>query len=345
MLKSIKNIIKTNKEFILLLIFILVIFIIINSSFFFPIITSIVLSYLLHKIKKILILLKCPVNLSFLITYSLFISFFLLLSIMIFPVIVNQITEVTDDAPFIIQKIDILINKFIKTYPSTLSSEQNNSFFSILFTSIQIVGKIIISLAIWIIKTLTKLTIYAFTIPILVFFFLKDYIQIALWFKKIIPEQLSFLEKVWEESSQQINNYVKGKVIEILIVALANYILFKIYGLAYPIFLGFCVGLSVVIPYVGTIIISIPITIISALQLGLTQDCLNLNIIYAIIQFLDGNILVPILFSKAVKLHPLSIIFAVIIFGSTLNIYGLFFAIPFAIITNTIIKLYFTSEK
>ena len=65
-----------------------------------------------------------------------------------------------------------------------------------------------------------------------------------------------------------------------------------------------------------------------------------LTLIYTIIQLIDGNILVPLLFSEAVKLHPISIIIAVIVFGSTLNIYGVFFAIPFAIVIKAIINIY-----
>ena len=95
-------------------------------------------------------------------------------------------------------------------------------------------------------------------------------------------------------------------------------------------------------PYIGTIIVSIPIILISAIQLGLTHDLLYFNLIYITIQFLDGNILVPVLFSEVVNLHPLSIIIAIIIFGSTMNMYGLVFAIPFAIVIKAIINLYLT---
>lgn len=169
--------------------------------------------------------------------------------------------------------------------------------------------------------------------------------QIINWFKKTMPEKSNFWAKIWTETNQQISNYIRGKFIEILIITIANYVLFKSYGLAYSDLLAFGVGLSVIIPYIGTIIISIPVIFISAVQLGISQDFFYLIIIYITIQFLDGNLLVPILFSEAVNLHPISIMMAVIIFGSTLNIYGVFFAIPLAIVIKAIINLYLTPKQ
>ena len=51
---------------------------------------------------------------------------------------------------------------------------------------------------------------------------------------------------------------------------------------------------------------------------------------YLALQILDGNLLVPILFSDAVKLHPVMIILAVFVFGSLFGFWGVFFAIPIA---------------
>ena len=65
---------------------------------------------------------------------------------------------------------------------------------------------------------------------------------------------------------------------------------------------------------------------------------------YAFIQFLDGNLLVPLLFSEVVNLHPVAIIVAVVFFGSLWGIWGVFFAIPLATLIQAIIKAWPSHE-
>jgi len=60
--------------------------------------------------------------------------------------------------------------------------------------------------------------------------------------------------------------------------------------------------------------------------------------IYAFIQFLDGNLLVPLLFSEVVNLHPVAIIVAVVFFGSLWGVWGVFFAIPLATLVQAMLK-------
>ena len=138
------------------------------------------------------------------------------------------------------------------------------------------------------------------------------------------------LSQVWSEMDVQLSNYVRGKVLEIFIVGIAAAILFAAFGLNYGALLAVLVGLSVLIPYVGAFSITIPIVIIGLLQFGLGTQFYLLIGLYLLLQFLDGNLLVPIIFSEAVKLHPIVIILAVFIFGSLFGFWGVFFSIPLA---------------
>ncbi|HIH2763934.1 MAG TPA: AI-2E family transporter, partial [Candidatus Azoamicus sp.] len=223
---------------------------------------------------------------------------------------------------------------------SIFSIEQTNILFSNITTYVQSIGKTLISASLISIAIIIKWTISIFIIPILVLFLLKDHKKILEWFNKIMPEKMRFWKNIWIEINTQIENYIRGKIIEIIIITITNYILFKIYKISYADLLSLMVGLSVIIPYIGAIMVSIPVVLISAVQFGISQEFLYITIIYTTIQLLDGNILVPLLFSEAVNLHPISIIISVIVFGSTLNIYGVFFAIPFAIVIKAIINIH-----
>ena len=77
-----------------------------------------------------------------------------------------------------------------------------------------------------------------------------------------------------------------------------------------------------------------PVVFVAYFQFGFDSHFTTIIIAYSVIQVLDGNVVVPILFSEAVSLHPLVIILAVLIFGYLGGIWGIFFAIPLAAIFN-----------
>jgi putative permease len=128
----------------------------------------------------------------------------------------------------------------------------------------------------------------------------------------------------------QLSNYVRGKTIEIFIVGIVAAIIFSSLGLKYSALLSVLVGLSVIIPYVGAFLVTIPVVIVGLLQFGLGTQFYLLVGLYLLLQALDGNLLVPLIFSETVKLHPVVIILAVFIFGSMFGFWGVFFSIPIA---------------
>lgn len=108
--------------------------------------------------------------------------------------------------------------------------------------------------------------------------------------------------------------------------------------LRYAALLGFLTGLSVLIPYVGATLVTLPIALVAFFQWGLTAEFGYLMLGYGIIQAIDGNVLVPILFSDAVDLHPVVIIAAVLVFGGLWGVWGVFFAIPLASLIKAVIN-------
>ena len=107
-------------------------------------------------------------------------------------------------------------------------------------------------------------------------------------------------------------------------------IMFSSLGLKYSAWLLVVVGLLVMIPYVGAVLVTIPVVIVGLLQFGLETQFYILIGLYLLLQALDGNLLVPLIFSETVKLHPVIIILAVFIFGSMFGFWGVFFSIPIA---------------
>ena len=137
---------------------------------------------------------------------------------------------------------------------------------------------------------------------------------------------------------QQIANYVRGKAVEILLVGSVTFLAFLLLGLNYAVLLAVLVGLSVLIPYIGATIVTVPVAAVAYLQFGWGGDFALVMVIYGVIQFIDGNILVPLLFSEAVNLHPVAIITAILFFGGVWGFWGIFFAIPLATLLKAVIN-------
>jgi putative permease len=105
--------------------------------------------------------------------------------------------------------------------------------------------------------------------------------------------------------------------------------------------LALFVGLSVLVPYIGATFMYLPVAMIAYFQWGWGSEFAWTIAAYTIIQILDGNLLVPILFSEVVNLHPVAIIVAVLVFGGMWGIWGLFFAIPLATLVQAVLKAWF----
>ena len=229
-------------------------------------------------------------------------------------------------------------------FPQLLSQEQVQSFVE-KFNGNEIADQIgqllpeVLSFSLATLPSLVTGMIYLIIVPILVFFMLKD--RRILWsaVKQTLPSRRKLLKTIAIEMNMQIENYIRGKALEILVVGGVSFIILKLLGLNYSLVLSIFIGLSVLIPFVGAVLVTFPVFSVALLQFGFTSDFYYVVIAYMVIQILDGNVLVPLLFSEAVNLHPIAIIVAVLFFGGIWGVWGVFFAIPLA----TLIKAVFNA--
>ena len=183
---------------------------------------------------------------------------------------------------------------------------------------------------------LFSIIVYVVLIPMLVFFLLNDKEKIIGWVNRFIPSS-RMTESLKEQLDEQFGAYVRGKVIEALVIFTATFIAFLFLDVQYAFTLAVAVGLSVIIPYVGAIAVTFPVVVLGLLQFGLTSEFWWLIGIYTAIQVFDGQFLVPLLFSEVVRIHPVAILVSILLFGALWGIWGVFFAIPLASLIKSII--------
>ena len=270
--------------------------------------------------------------------YSLFIALLLTFVFIVLPLLWQQATDLLSNLPLMLEKLMDLFMLLPEQYPELVSANQIKQLADAAMAEVGNSGQLLVSFSLASIGQSLTWLVFLVLVPILVFFFLKDGHMMVLWFTSFLPLKRNILSHVWLEMDQQIANYVRGKVVEIAIVGSVTYVAFLWFGLNYAALLAVIVGMSVLIPYIGATLVTIPVALIGYVQWGVSTEFYTLIIVYGIIQALDGNVLVPLLFSEAVNLHPVAIIVAVLFFGSIWGLWGVFFAIPLATLIKAVMN-------
>lgn len=262
--------------------------------------------------------------------FAVFVGVFLTLLLVVIPATIAQAGQLFYELPKMLTRGQDLLMLLPEKYPELITADQVQHWIVQAGDELASLGQWLLSFSLHSIPGAITILIYVVLVPILVFFFLKDGSQIIRWLIGFLPKERIFMDAIWAEMDEQIANYIRGKVLEIIIVGVATYITFLIFGLNYAALLAILVGLSVLIPYIGAAVVTIPVAMIAYFQWGWADSFVWLMVVYGIVQALDGNVLVPLLFSEVVNLHPVAIIVAVLVFGGIWGFWGVFFAIPLA---------------
>ncbi len=310
-----------------------------------PLLAAVVIAYLLEGPCKKLQSKKLSRLISVNVVFVFFMLFLLFIVLGLMPILSTQVSQFFQELPKMINSGQKLLLRLPEQYPQFISVEYINQLINTIRDGLNDIGKNVLSISVASIPAIITVLVYLVLVPLMIFFFLKDKDIILEWVGRFLPKERDLVNEVWQEMDAQIGNYVRGKFNEIIIVGAAAYILFILLGLNYAPLLALIVGLSVLIPYIGAAVVTLPVALVGYFQWGLTSDFVWLIVSYLVLQFLDGNVLVPILFSEAVNLHPVAIIAAILVFGGIWGFWGVFFAIPLATLVKALINVWPTREE
>ncbi|KAA9129836.1 AI-2E family transporter [Marinihelvus fidelis] len=308
------------------------------GAMLWPVFASLVVAYLLEGAVQLLQRFGLGRLPAVIIVFLFFLASLFLLLFGLVPMLSRQLTQLLTALPNYISQGQELLVELPRRYPQLVSEAQVNAVTENISVEIGRWGQQALSWSLASVANLAGLVILLVLVPVLVFFFLKDKDRIIGWYVGFLPAHRDLVSRVWTEVESQIANYVRGKFGEIIIVGSVAYIAFLLLGLQYAALLATVVGFSVLIPYVGAFSATIPVAMVAYFQFGWGWDFGWVVIVYTIIQILDGNVLVPLMFSEAVNLHPVAIIVAILVFGGLWGFWGIFFAIPLATVVNAVIN-------
>lgn len=301
-----------------------------------PVIAALIFAFLLQGVVNALQNFGLSKIVAVLSSYILFLVAFITVLIVLVPIVGRQTSLLLKEIPNMVGQLKQLLSSLPERASEYIGPEQIQLVVTRVSEEIANLAEQLLSLSISSFPSLLAIMIYLFLVPLLVFFMLKDKEILLNFISNMLPKERRVMTVIWDEMDIQFANYIRGKAIEILIVGLVSFVAFVLLDLKYAALLASLVGLSVLIPYIGATLVTIPVLLVGYLQWGVTNDFFWLLGLYTIIQIIDGNVLVPLLFSEVVNLHPVAIVVAVLIFGGIWGFWGLFFAIPLATLVKAI---------
>jgi predicted PurR-regulated permease PerM len=235
--------------------------------------------------------------------------------------IVDQVVVLVNDLPNLQSKFETFVNQISRTLMSDFGIslvEQNKLLGEIMRAISKYLGDILV--------TTTNTISVLIQIPIYIFLFLIYRDKFRSFFISLLPgsEELN-----WKQDVKRIlQGYISGLFFVTMIIAALNSIGLLIVGIDHAIFFGILSGVLTIIPYIGIIIGSL-LPIIMAL---ITKDSIwyavGVVIVFAIVQFLEGNFITPRITGSRVSINALAAIIALLIGGKILGIAGMILAVP-----------------
>lgn len=303
-----------------------------------PVLSAVVIAYLLQGLVVRLQGFGVPHLPSVITVFTLFFAFLAVTLLVLLPVLVGQLTRLVGQIPQILERAQSLLLALPEQYPNFVSERQIEQLFATIGSELLGFGQSALSYSMTSVVAVVSIIVYLVLVPLLVFFMLRDNRRIMAYFGRFMPSDHELIGTVWSEVDLQIGNYVRGKFIEILIVGIVTYVVFRLLDLQYAQLLAVLTGVSVLVPYIGAAIVTVPVALVALFQWGVAPEFYYAVIAYGVIQALDGNVLAPLLFSEVVNLHPVAIIVAILFFGGVWGFWGVFFAIPLATLINAVVE-------
>lgn len=307
----------------------------------FPLFIGIVIAWLFNPFVKWLEGKKVKRIFGVVLTYLIiFLVLYLTLSSLI-PVLMEQITEMIRMSPYVIETIKGWALDFfshLENYDVSLVSQIKSNFFSMFEgIAIDITTNMPSNLFNFVSKIFSFLGTFILGL-IIGFFLMTNFDNTSKLFIVIPSRHRDVTLNLLGEINVSLRNYVRGAIIDSGLIFVLSSIGFWIVGLKAPALFGLFCGLTNVIPYAGPYIGGAP-----AIIVGLTQGpligFLTFMVIF-IIQFLEGNFLQPVIMSKTTKLHPVTILLGLLVFGHFWGIIGMLISTPLIASMKTIFMFY-----
>lgn len=300
------------------------------APFFF----AVIISYVLHPVVNMLTRRKVPRSVAVLLIYAVFIAVVTVILINLIPMFASQLRELNEQLPGFTAKAerfvhDVKNNRFV---PDSVREGIHHAVNRLEAGIARLIGNMAGGIG----ATL-DVVFAVFIVPFLVFYMLKDYRTIERAALTFIPARYRRDAVVMlKEVDEALGNYVRGQFTVCLIIGVMAYVGYWLIGMEFPLLLAAIVALFNIIPYLGPFFGAAPaILMASTVSVRMMLMVAGVNLL---VQVLEGNVISPQVVGRKLQMHPLMIIFIVLVGGEVAGIIGLILAVPFYVMLKVIVQ-------
>lgn len=186
---------------------------------------------------------------------------------------------------------------------------------------------------------LLGLAVNAVLVPVLAFFFLRDWDAMVERIAALIPPRhLGTVTRLAKESDEVLGGFLRGQFMVMLTLGIGYAIGLQIVGLDLGILIGMIAGLLTFVPYVGPASLLVLGGIAALVQYGDWQHLAGVVAVFGIGQVVESYWLTPKLVGDRIGLHPVAVIFAVLAGGQLFGFLGMLLALPVAAVANVLLR-------
>ncbi len=295
-----------------------------------PLFIGFVIAWLFNPLVKKLEKKKIPRIIGSLIVYAVFLIILVVFIRVLIPTVYTQLNELVGNLPSIYGEVKDATNKFFESINSVngidLSNVKNNIFTTLESWFNNFATTLPESILGIVTNTFSKIMTIGFGL-IIGLYMLFDFDSISKHLLNLVPQKnKNEADELLTSISTEVRKTVNGTLTVASMVFVGDSIGFTIIGLQYPLLFGLFCGITDLIPYVGPYIGGI-----AAVIIGFSQSTfigIMAIIIVVVVQTIENFILQPLVMSKTMKLHPVTIIIGLLLFEHFFGILGMILATP-----------------
>lgn len=289
-----------------------------------PFIIAMIISYVLNPIVTMLHERKVPRTIAVLLIYAVFCAAVTVLLVNLIPMFIEQVQELNRHVPELSMKAQDIVSDINNTsfLPQSIRNGMNKSLVHIekmfsesLFNFVNNIGSMLNAVFI------------AFIIPFLAFYILKDFDVFERTVITYVPKShRKNTVRLLKDIDTALGSYIRGQFLVCVIVGMLAYFGYLFIGMPYALLLAGIVAITNVIPYLGPFFGAAP-ALLMASTVSIKMVIL-VAIVNTVCQILEGNVISPQVVGRTLHMHPLLIIFALLVGGEIAGIIGMILAVP-----------------
>ncbi|CAM3517829.1 AI-2E family transporter [Paenibacillus lupini] len=288
-----------------------------------PFIIAMIVSYVLNPIVTLLHERKVPRTAAVLLIYAVFCAALAVILVNLIPMFKEQMDQLNRHVPDLTIRAESLVTDLNNSFlPDSIREGLNKSIFQMEKKLSETVTHFINNIG-----SVVNAVFIAFIIPFLAFYILKDFDLFERTVITYVPKShRKHTVRLLKDIDSALGSYIRGQFIVCIIVGILAYIGYIIIGVPYPLLLASVVAITNIIPYLGPFFGAAPALLVAStisLKMVLLVAIVNMSC-----QVLEGNVVSPQVVGRTLHIHPLAIIFALLVGGEVAGIVGMILAVP-----------------